>query len=323
MISITNYFGVKLKLSCKYVVIFAPILYLTDIQYNHMNYITYLIFRSFIFLFRFIPFRMLYGFADLIFYLVYNIIGYRKQVVFENLRNSFPEKSEMEIERIAKEFYHHFADMLIESMKAFTMTEEAVIKRYKFISTVSADDFYKKGQPVICVAGHYANWEWAGIAAGKQMLHKPVGFYKPLSNKYIDRYIRMTRVQGRAKLASITKTSETFKTDWGEPAAFYMVADQSPSSVRLAYWVNFLNQDTAVLHGPEKYARVHNFPVVFTIVTRVKRGYYTVEFKMLETEPNQTKTGEITTRFMKILEEVIIKHPEYYLWSHRRWKLKR
>jgi KDO2-lipid IV(A) lauroyltransferase len=288
-----------------------------------MNYLTYLVFRAFVFMFRFIPFRLLFGLADLVFYLVYHIVGYRKQVVYDNLRNSFPEKSQPEIEAIAKKFYHHFADMLIESLKAFTMSEDDVIRRYKFTNTDVPDGFYKQGLPVICVAGHYGNWEWAGIAAGKQMVHKPVGFYKPLSNIYIDGYIQKTRVRGRSRLAPITKTAETFKTDWGEPAIFYMVADQSPSSARLAYWVDFLHQETAVLHGPEKYARVHSFPVVFAYVKKVKRGYYTIDFKLLEAEPQHTKTGEITGRFMKMLEDVINEHPEYYLWSHRRWKLKR
>ena len=294
-----------------------------DFQSRLMDRMTYLVFRAFIFLFRFIPFRLLYGFADLIFYIVYYIVRYRKKVVFENLRNSFPDKTDLEIIGIARGFYHHLADMLIESLKAFTMTEDAVIRRYQFNNTESVDDYYKKGQPVICVAGHYGNWEWAGIAAGKQMMHKPVGFYKPLSNKYIDGYIQKTRVQGRAKLASIVKTAETFKTDWGEPAAFYMVADQSPSSARLALWVNFLNQDTATIHGPEKYARIFNIAVVFVSVKKLKRGYYTLDFKMLEAEPGKTKTGEITGRFMKMLEDVIKENPEYYLWSHRRWKLRK
>ena len=288
-----------------------------------MDFFTYLVFRTFIFMFRFAPFRLLYGFADLIFYLVYHVAAYRKKVVFENLRRSFPNKSDAEISRIAKAFYHHFADMLIESLKAFTMKEDAVIRRYRFNTPVLPDEFYRKGKPVICVAGHYGNWEWAGIAAGKQMLHKPVGFYKPLSNAYIDQYIRRTRVQGRSSLASIVKTAETFKTDWGEPAAFYMVADQSPSSARMAYWVNFLNQDTAVLHGPEKYARIHDIPVIFASVTKIKRGFYSIDFKLLEPNPLQTKTGQITGRFMEMLEEVIEANPEYYLWSHRRWKLKR
>ncbi len=288
-----------------------------------MDLFTYLLFRFFIIVFAVIPFRLLYGFADFVFYIVYYVAGYRKKVVFDNLRNSFPEKSTEEITRIAKAFYHHLADMLIESLKAFSMTQEAVMMRYKFNYPVPTDFFYKEGRPVICVAGHYGNWEWAGIASGKQILHKPVGFYKPLSNKLIDRYIQKTRVRGRSKLASIVNTAETFKADYGEPAAFYMVADQSPSSPRLAYWVNFLNQETAVLHGPEKYARIHNFPILFASVHKIKRGFYTVDFQILESNPDQTKTGQITGRFMKMLEEVIVANPEYYLWSHRRWKLKR
>ena len=238
-----------------------------------MDYLIYLIFRAFIFLFRFIPFRLLFGIGDLIFYLLYYVLRYRNKIVFKNLRNSFPEKSEVEITRIAKKFYHHLADMLIESLKAFTMTEKEVVRRYKFNNTESTDALCRKGKQIICIAGHYGNWEWAGIAAGSQMLHKPVGFYKPLSNKYIDRYVQHTRVQGRSRLASITKTSESFKTDWGEPAAFYMVADQSPSSARLALWVNFLNQDTATIHGPENYARIFNIAVVFVSVKKLKRGY--------------------------------------------------
>jgi len=288
-----------------------------------MDYPIYLVFRAFVLLFRFIPFRLLYGFADLIYYLVYYIIGYRKKVVFTNLQNSYPGKSKQEITVIAKGFYHHFADMLIESMKAFNMSEEEVVRRYKFKNTAFLDEFYQQGRQIICVAGHYGNWEWAGIASGTQLRHKPVGFYKPLSNKFIDRYIQQTRVRGRSRLASILKTAETFRTDWGEPSIFYMVADQSPSSARLAFWVNFMNQDTATLHGPEKYARLFDLPVVIASARPVKRGYYEVEFKLLEPEPLKTKTGEITGRYMQMLEELINENPQYYLWSHRRWKLSR
>lgn len=288
-----------------------------------MDKLTFYTFRFFIFLFRFLPFRFLFGFADLIFHIIYYLVGYRKNVVFQNLRNSFPEKSGDEISAIARGFYHHFSDMLIESLKAFTMTEDAVVRRYKYNNTEFLDDLYQKGQSVICIAGHYGNWEWGGLASGAQLKHKPVGFYKPLSNKYVDDYIQQTRVKGRSKLASITQTAETFKMDYGEPTIFYMVADQSPSSPRLAYWVNFMSQDTATLHGPEKYARIYNFPVVFASAKKVRRGYYTVDFKMLEPEPAKTKTGELTGRYMKMLEDVIRAKPEYYLWSHRRWKLKR
>ncbi|MCX6243273.1 MAG: lysophospholipid acyltransferase family protein [Bacteroidetes bacterium] len=288
-----------------------------------MDTISYIVFRFFIFLFRIIPFSVLFIFSDGICFLMYRVIGYRKAVIFQNLRNSFPGKSETEIRKMAGKFYHHLCDMLVESMKAFSMKEEEVVKRYQFEDTGFLDELYRQGRPAIVVAGHYGNWEWAGVASGTQMKHVPVGFYKPLSNKKVDAYVQRTRVQGRSKLVSITNTAAVFNTDYGEPAAFYMVADQSPSSVRLAYWLNFLGQDTAVLHGPEKYARIHNFPVVFAFSRKVSRGKYRVRFSMLVEDPSTTKMGEITEKYMRALEKVILEEPEYYLWSHKRWKLKR
>ena len=288
-----------------------------------MQFLIYLLFRSFIFLFRIIPFSVLYLFSDGIYYLVYSLVGYRKKIVLQNLRNSFPEKSEKEIEMITCKFYHHLCDILVESMKAFTMKEDEVIRRYEYENTGFLDELYREGRSAICVGGHYNNWEWSGIASGKQLKHKPVGFYKPLSNKMIDEFVQKTRVTGRSMLASITNTSAVFLKDYGEPAIFYMVADQSPSTVRLAYWMPFLNQDTAVLHGPEKYARLHNLPVVFAFPQKIKRGYYKVKFFMLVEDPSKTAPGEITRIYMNALEKIIKDNPEYYLWSHRRWKLKK
>jgi KDO2-lipid IV(A) lauroyltransferase len=213
--------------------------------------------------------------------------------------------------------------MLVESMKAFSMTEDEVIKRFEYENTGFLDDLYREGKSVICVGGHYNNWEWTGIASGKQLTHKPVGFYKPLSNKKVDDFVKRTRVRGRSLLASITETAAVFTRDYGEPVIFYMVADQSPSSVRLAYWMQFLNQETAVLHGPEKYARLHNLPVVFAFPTKIKRGYYKVKFFMLVEDPSKAAPGEITRIYMNTLEKIIKENPEFYLWSHRRWKLKR
>lgn len=288
-----------------------------------MERLVYYIFRFFAGIFSLFSFRLLYAFSDFLFFFFYRIVKYRKKVVFDNLRNSFPEKSEAEITVIAIGFYRHLFDILAESLKSFSMTEKSVVDRYQFFQSDILEELFRKNQSAICVAGHFNNWEWAGIAAGSQIPHKPVGFYKPLSNKLIDAYMHRVRAQGRSILVSITKTAEVFKTDYGEPALFYMVADQSPSSPRLAYWINFMNQETAVLHGPEKYARLNNLPVFYTDVQKVKRGYYTLSFIPLELDPVNTKTGEITTRFMNLLEEKIRENPSSYLWSHRRWKLKR
>jgi KDO2-lipid IV(A) lauroyltransferase len=288
-----------------------------------MDFIILLVFKVFIFIFRFLPFRALYAFAGVISWFLNHVVGYRKKAIIQNLKNSFPDFPEKKIYQIKDVFYQHLGDMLIESLKAFTMTEEAVVKRYRFLNAEILREFYTQGQSVICVAGHYGNWEWGGVASGTQLIHKPVGFYKPLSNKHMDDLVKQTRVKGRSILASITETAETFRKDYGEPAIFYMVADQSPSSARLAYWIRFLNQDTAALHGPEKYARLYNLPVVFAAANKIRRGYYEVTFSVVEADPSKTKTGEITRRFMQKLEDVVVARPEYYLWSHRRWKLKK
>jgi len=288
-----------------------------------MKFLTYLVFRSYTFLLSLMPFRLLYFLSDGIYFLLYRVVRYRKRVVFNNLRNSFPEKSDKELKIIARKFYHHLSDVLVESMKAFTMKEEDVVKRYEYENTEFLDELYRQGKSVICVGGHYNNWEWAGIASGTQLKHLPVGFYKPLTNKLVDDYVQKTRVRGRSLLVSISNTSAVFSKDYGEPAIFYMVADQSPSNARLAYWVQFLNRDTATLHGPEKYARLYNLPVVFAFPRKIKRGHYKLKFIMLVEDPSKTKTGEITQIYMSALEKIIREKPEYYLWSHRRWKHKR
>ena len=288
-----------------------------------MDRLVYWIFRAFVALFSVIPFRVLYWISDFLFFIIYHVAGYRTKVVSDNLRNSFPEKDEKWIQITTRAFYHHLVDILMESLKSFTMQEEALVKRFRMKPSDFLEKVYKEGKSVIVVAGHYNNWEWPGIAAGSQMFHKPVGFYKPMNNPFVDAFVRKTRVKGRSALVSINDTIAVFKTDWLEPAAFYMIADQSPSSIRLAYWVNFLNQDTPVLHGPEKYARVYNMPVVYTAIRKVRRGFYESEFLVLCEDPSKTKTGEITSKFMNMLEESIRENPQYYLWSHRRWKHKR
>ena len=287
------------------------------------DYLVFIVFRGSAFLFSLVPFSWVYAFSDLCYTLGYSIFRYRVKVVAENLRISFPEKTDEERHLIMKRFYHHLFDVLVESLKSYSMSEEEVVKRFIIAPSETLQTAYRENKNVICVAGHYGNWEWAGIAAGSQIPHVPVGFYKPLSNKYIDAYMRRKRIKGRSLLVSITNTNEVFAANYGEPAVFYMIADQSPPNPRLAYWMEFLHQDTAVLFGPERYARNLNLPVVYADIRKVKRGYYQVQFVPVTDDPSKTKRGDITIGFMKKLEESIMENPQYYLWSHRRWKLKR
>jgi Kdo2-lipid IVA lauroyltransferase/acyltransferase len=289
-----------------------------------MKRLTYLLFLFFIYTFSLTPFWALYLFSDyILFPFFYYIYRYRRNVVIENLTKSFPGKSEEEIRVIAKAYYHHFCDILVEGVKAFSMTRRQVVERYTMINPGFLQAFYDKGQSVIAVLGHYNNWEWGSIAAGLQLRHTPVALYKPLSNDLIDGYIERTRAKTGTILESIYHTTLSFAKYINDPALFLMVADQSPAKAEKSIWVNFLNQDTAVLHGAEKHAILSNIPVVYVSIRKVKRGFYTAEMSLLVEDPSQSGPGEITEKFMKALEQQIIEKPEYWLWSHKRWKYKR
>ena len=206
-------------------------------------------------------------------------------------QNHFPVNTPEEIRRIAKDYYHHFCDILVEGVKAFSMPERQIVERYKMVNPEFLQQFYDQKQSIIAVLGHYNNWEWGSIAAGLQLKHTPVALYKPLSNKLIDDYIERTRAKTGTVLESIYDTTASFEKYRDNPAMFIMVADQSPSKADKSVWVRFLNQDTPVLHGAEKHALINNMPVVYVGIRKVKRGFYTAEMSMLVKEPSTLKAG--------------------------------
>lgn len=269
------------------------------------------------------PFRMMYALSDFAFLIVYYVIGYRRKIVFQNLKNSFPEKSDEEILDITIKFYHHFCDVMLESVKVYSMPIGKVVERFRIPEPEEIDKLADQGKPFICVAGHYNNWEWGGIASEPQIKHRAIGFYKPLTNKYVDQYVARHRTRERNRVASIERTSQTFQQYSDFPSVFYMIADQSPPKPRMVHWVSFMNQETAVLPGPERYAKMLDYPVYFANIIKVKRGYYQLKFIPLTFHPKETKTGEISRMYMNMLEQNIRENPAFYLWSHRRWKLKR
>ena len=285
-----------------------------------MNRFYYYLFLFFLLLFRNTSFWFLYRVSDIFYLFLLHVVKYRKKVVVTNLRESFPEKPAEEIERITRAFYKHLCDISVEAVKAFSLSKKAILKRYILLNPEILEPYFKKKQTVIAVLGHYNNWEWGSLAAGIFFKHKPVGFYKPLSNLYIDDYIQKTRAKEGMLLESVSRTSQTFRRLKKTPSIFIMVADQSPMNLKLAYWVPFLNHDTAVLHGTEKHAIQNNYPVFFADVQKVKRGHYSASMELLVADPSVTKQGDITLKFMQRLEQQIRARPEYWLWSHRRWK---
>ncbi len=291
---------------------------------NILNFILAVILFFFIFLIGIIPLRILYLFSDLVYFFLYYIFGYRKKIVYDNIRRSFPELPENEIKRLVRLSYKNLSDVLVEGIKGFTMTKSQLKRHHKVLNPEVLDEYYDKGISIITLPNHYGNWEWGAMSPALQAKHKIVALYKPLSNKYIDGFMRKNRSRTGSFLGSIYNTGRIFEeyTENG-PSLFILASDQSPSNAKKAYWVKFLGRDTAFLHGPETYARRHNLPVFFVDIQRVKRGFYELDLILLTENPNDLAPGELTQMYAAKLESVIREKPENWLWSHRRWKLKK
>ncbi len=248
--------------------------------------------------------------------------GYRKSVVLGNMRRSFPEKSEQEINELASKFYHHFCDLIIESIKSFSITEKAIRERVKSPDTSIIDNYFEQGKNVILVSGHFGNWELYATAAGFQMKHQVNGIYKKLSNAFFDEKVRISRGRFGCQMIG-SKIIETAFENQPIPAAVGFLMDQAPTSSTRAYWMDFLGQDTAVLFGTEKYARKYNTPVFYGRMDKVKRGYYITSFELICDDPHSMAHGEILEKMTRKLEADIRRKPEFWLWTHKRWKRRR
>lgn len=285
-----------------------------------MQYLVYLLFRFVILVVSFMPFRLLYILSDINFYIFYYILRYRREVVFKNLRNSFPEKDEKEINELAVKYYKYLTDLFFESLKGMSLNESEIERRHKYINPEIVNDYLDQQQSILGVTAHYGNWEWGAFSGATQFSGKMVTFYKPINNRIIDRYMVKHRARFNCHMSSIGETYYTFKHFQNQTVTFFMVADQSPSSIKKSYWFNFLNQDTAFIHGPEAYSRLYNLPVIFIEIRRVRRGFYEIYFSLLSDNPALLPEGEITRLYAEKLEEVIKSRPVYWLWSHKRWK---
>lgn len=271
----------------------------------------------------FLPHFLLYRLSDLIFLIIYYIVRYRKEVIFSNLKNAFPEKNENEINTIAKGFYQHFCDIIVESIKSFHISEKELMRRCKIRNPELLQKYYDLGKSIIVPAGHFNNWEMAATASHLQIAHQSVGAYRPMKDPFMNQLIADSRKKFGLALVPIKELKAFFRNYKGEPFAMLFGCDQSPHNLKLAYWTNFLNQDTGFMMGTETYAKQYDCPVIFGRVDKIKRGFYEFEFILVEDKPLQTEKGEITEKYIRILEEIIFENPQYWLWSHKRWKQKR
>lgn len=270
-----------------------------------------------------LPFPLLYALSDGLYILFYYMLGYRKKVVLQNIRNSFPDKTEKEHIEICKKFYRHFCDLVVESLKTFTISEKEVLKRVICTNPEVIDKYFDQKRSVIIAGGHYNNWELFAVAVDALIKHKTVGIYKPLSNKYFDGKMRGTRSKYGLEMISTKDVKPFFDKHINVLTATIFGTDQSPSNPNNAYWMKFLNQDTGVLFGAEKFAKDYNYPVVYGRLNKLKRGHYSLDFTDVTDTPKETAHGEITEKITLLLEKDIQAIPQYWLWTHRRWKHKR
>lgn len=289
-----------------------------------MKAIAYYIAMPFIYVLSLLPFRALYLVSDVFYALIYRLLGYRKQVVVSNLRNSFPDKTEVEIEVITRRFYRYLCDLMLETFKTLTISKEAMLRHCTITPVAKAlfDKLAIEYKGIALVLGHHGNWEWAGNTFSLVCPQQLYVIYHPLSNTYFDNLMYRMRSRFGTRLIPMKETTKQMVLHRDEVSATAFIADQAPSPDN-AFWTTFLNQDTPVFYGPERISAKLNYPVVYMHINRLSRGYYEMDAELLTDNPAALSEGELTALHTRTLEADIIAQPYTWLWSHRRWKHKR
>jgi Kdo2-lipid IVA lauroyltransferase/acyltransferase len=269
-------------------------------------------------LFSLLPFWIHYLLSDLLAYILYNVVGYRKKVVLKNLKTSFPENKD--IRPFTKKFYHHLADIFLESVKCFTISKKNLLKRISCDNPEIMEQYARENRSVIFMSAHYGNWEYIIYSMNLLFPHLAIGVGKPLTNQVMNTLTNGRRSRFGMKIINALNIKEEFAKDKNTLTASLFLSDQYPGGVNKGYPMMFLNKETEFLYGAEKYAKEYNFPVVYADVERIKRGRYKIHLIKISENPKKTPYGEIIKTYVHLLEKTIERSPEYWLWSHKRWK---
>ncbi|AZA98856.1 lipid A biosynthesis acyltransferase [Chryseobacterium joostei] len=268
-----------------------------------------------------LPLKVLYIFSDVMFFLNYYLVGYRKAVITQNLRNSFPEKSEEEIRKIRKAFYRNFSDYLVETIKSFSISETESRVRMQHINQDVFHDIQKEGKNIILLAGHVFNWEWINALARivPQKHCHPV--YRKVNSDFWENQMKKVRNKfGNEALEANEVILNIFRNKNDGDSIYMFVADQTPHSSHVNYGLEFLNQKTPVFIGYDKLATRMDLAFIYCEMKKVKRGYYQVNYYRIYPDNEKFVEHEVVKKFHKMLENTLHKHPDNYLWSHRKWK---
>jgi KDO2-lipid IV(A) lauroyltransferase len=270
-----------------------------------------------------LPLPILYLFSDAMYLLLYRLAGFRKKVVWNNLLNAFPDQSPTELRAVMKAFYRHFCDLIVESIRMISMTEEEARGRCPFRNPEVLDAHYRAGKSVILTGGHYNSWELMAMVFDMQAPHQAIAAYTPLSNSFFEGMMKASREKFGTALVPKNDIGDFIKRHKDQRNLYILVADQSPTYAKKVYWTRFLNQETAIAFGPEKLSKLFDMPVVFCHIYKLSRGRYEIVLEDVEPLPKQAPHGSITEAHVRLLEKDIMAAPQYWLWTHRRWKRQR
>ena len=279
----------------------------------------YYLLYGFLYMLSLLPIRVLYLISDGIYFLVYRVFGYRKEIVLHNLRVAFPEKPEAERKQIARRFYKNFVDNFIEAIKLFSGGTRFAGKRFSMPTGV-LEDLYRKGKSCQVHLGHNFNWELANMAIPALTNYQVLAVYMPIKNKALDKVFYKLRSAGGNVMLPATDMKNAMLPFRNRQYLLGLVADQVPGNPARAYWLNFFGKPTPFARGPEKGARSSDVAVLFAQIYKPRRGHYVGNFSLVTENAAALPEGELTRLYVKYLEEVIHEHPEVWLWSHRRWK---
>lgn len=268
-----------------------------------------------------LPWRLFYAFSTCTYIMVYYIIRYRRKTVIENLQLVFPEKSKKEIQDISKSFYKHMCDMFLEMTKSLSISREELIKRYKVVNLDEFHEFERKNKSIITLMGHYGSFEWSN-AVDLVSLNPCVGIYKQIENKYFDRLAHRIRGRFDSRLIPSHKVARQIIKDKQEGAVcgYGMISDQSPKISNAKYWTDFMGVKVPIFLGGEFLAQRLDVIVLYLHVEKVKRGHYEVKFIPISENSKEEEPYFIIKKYLQLLEDQIREKPQYYLWTHKRWK---
>lgn len=272
-----------------------------------------------------LPLRILYCISDMEYLLMYYVVRYRRKIVRDNLESSFPEKTADEIKRIERGFYHWFADYFFEAIKLLSISDRELRRRFRVYNSEEVEDCFKHGQNVATILGHYCNWEWLSCVGIELPKSRMMGLiYHPLRNAVFDELFKRIRSHEKNGVTVPKKDILRYLVNYKRQnimSIFGYISDQAPKWENIHLWIPFLNHpETPVFTGSERIMRKMNDAVFYVEMSRPRRGYYTATYKLITKSPNSFPENEIICEFFRMLESTISREPQYYLWTHNRWK---